>query len=202
MDVSYLLPNGFNFLDLNEDLTPAWTIANNSLLNVTSQRILTPSESDTICLYLEVNNLETEEVTPDSWTTIAEITEYDNGEGEIKTTDADSVPDDDFENDPGGNPDDDTDNELEGDGTGDLTDPEDDGNPDLDEDDHDPEILYICDLATNLSTEMESPEEYFGMVQFKLELHNQGNRPITNIKLEHLFAEGWEYVETLSLIHI
>ena len=135
---------------------------------MTSQRVLGPGDRDTLCLYLQVENVPTDEVTPDSWTTIAEITEFDNSDGESKNTDADSVPDDDFTNDPGGNPDDDTDNELDGDGSGDPTDPEDVSDPELDEDDHDPEILYIGDAATIIYTLDEAPDAYYEIVKFNI----------------------------------
>jgi len=194
--IDYLVPNGFDFLEANEQLSPAWTLKNDSIISIVSEEILAPGESDTLCVLLEVDNVETEEVTADSWTTIAEITEYENGDGETKVTDADSTPDEDLANDPGGNPDDETNDEMNGDGTGDQDDSSEDSDPELDEDDHDPEKIEVCDAAAIIYTDHEVPSAYYEEVKFNVEIHNQGNGPITKVLLQELHNEGWEFVST------
>jgi uncharacterized repeat protein (TIGR01451 family) len=157
-----------------------------------------PGEQDTVCIYLEILNVATDEVTESSWRTIAEITSYTNEDDETKTTDADSTPDDDLTNDPGGNPFDDTDDEVDGDGSGDPMDPAEDTDPELDEDDNDPADIYICDIATIIYTETESPADYYDTIKFNIEIHNQGNGSITNVELSDRLPSGWNYIATTS----
>ena len=192
--VDYQIPNGLIYLDLNNSSTEPW-ILNNNVAQAATIDVLSPGQSDTICIFLKVSNLPTDEVSPDSLTTIAEISGYTDENDDAKFTDADSNPDGYPTNDSGGNSDDETDDEVEGDGSGDPNDPTDDGDPTLDEDDHDSEILYLCDVATIIDIEDPGVFAYGDILKFFVEVHNQGNGPLTNIQLQNLFGNGLEFVE-------
>jgi uncharacterized repeat protein (TIGR01451 family) len=196
--VDYNIPNGLTYLPVNDGLTPSWSNTGADDADITTIDVLTPGESDTICLYLLLENVPTNEVTEDSWTTIAEVTEYTNQDDEVKTTDADSTPDDDPTNDPGGNPDDDTDDEIDGEGTGDPNDPTDDMDPTKDEDDHDAAIIEICDAATIIYAEIPDEIRYYDTLKFNVMVANQGNGDITNIRLVDHLPDGLEFIETAS----
>jgi len=68
-DIDYLVPNGFTNLAVNAGLDPAWVEESEELLNATTAA-LAPGESDTLCLFLQLENVPTDEVTANSWTTI------------------------------------------------------------------------------------------------------------------------------------
>ena len=104
VDLNYYLPNGLNYLPVNDGLDPAWDEETVGELLTATTAALAPGESDTLCLYLQLDNVATDEVTEDSWTTVAEITEYIDENCDEKTFDVDSNPDDNPTNDPGGNP--------------------------------------------------------------------------------------------------
>ena len=184
-----------NYKSKNDTSTPNWN-GNNDQAEVQSIKTLSPGESDTLCLYLEIDNLSTDDATAESWTTFAEITAFEDAGGDVKTFDADSTPDDDPDNDSGGNPDDDTDDQTDGDGTGDPDDNDEDSDPELDEDDSDAAIIYICDVATIIYSDEDGPIEYGDVVQYCVEVHNQGNGPITNIKLQNTFGNGLAFADT------
>ncbi len=195
VSINYLIPNGFTYLEVNDSLDEPWDLTTPVLAEVTTDEVLMPGESDTVCIYLVLENLPTDEVTIDSWTTLAEISEYTNQDDETKTTDADSKPDDDFTNDPGGNPDDDTDDEVDGDGSGDPDDPVEDGDPDLDEDDHDPVKIDVCDAAIFVEKDDLGPFKYNDVIKYLIIVHNQGNGDITNINIENVYQEGLSYID-------
>ncbi len=200
VSIDYNIPNGLVYLPDNNGLTPAWTAVGTSLAQVSTTEVLHPGERDTLCIYLEMINLPTGEATADSWTTIAEITSTLDEDGQPKTEDVDSTPDNDPMNDPGGNPDDATNDVVTGDGTGDPTDPIEDMDPTLDEDDHDPEIIEVCDAAAILNTEETGPFSYGDTLKYFVELHNQGNGDITNINLRNLYGVGLNYLSTTENI--
>jgi len=196
IDIKYTIPNGFDYINVNDDLDPVWD-ENSDCATATIDETLGIGEKDTLCIYLTIDNVATEDVTEESWTTFAEISAFEDPEepGEDKS-DVDSTPDSDPTNDPGGNPDDDTDNETGGDGSGDPDDETEDSDPDLDEDDHDPAIIYICDAATIIYTDDEGPFQYFDTVKFNVVVFNQGNGDITNVELNDVLGQGLVFVDS------
>ena len=65
----------------------------------------------------------------------------------------------------------------------------------MDEDDNDPAIVYVCDIAATIDTDDLGPFTYGDEVKFNVTVHNQGNSDITNISVQTLFAEGLEYLD-------
>lgn len=196
--INYSIPNGLTYLPVNEDLNPMWESESDDMASVNTANVIGPNESDTICLYLLIDNVPTEDVSEDSWTTIAEIAAFENDQDEIKTTDADSTPDDIPTNDPGGNPEDDTNDEVDGDGTGDPDDPEEDTDPAKDEDDHDPAYIKVCDVASIIYSELPEEINYYDILKYNIVLSNQGNDDITNILVANHLPEGFALLPTPS----
>ncbi len=196
--VNYYIPNGLEYLPMNDSSTPSWTEVNSGLANVISDEVLTPGISDTICIYLRVNNLPTDEVTSESWTTVAEITGFEDGNGQSKTDDIDSTPDSDPTNDPGGNPEDDTNDEEDGNGSGDPNDPVEDGDPDKDEDDHDSEKVKVCDAASIVELVSTGEVSYGDTLKYIVKVYNQGNDGITNVLLNGEIGSGLEYLPGMN----
>jgi|GEM_PF-4153471 len=100
--IGYLIPEGFEYLDLNDDLTRPWSSSSSSLAELTYSDDLLPGAIDTICIYLKLVSPSTEDKTL-AWTTIAEIQGFADTSGLPKNEDIDSRPDSDFNNDSGGN---------------------------------------------------------------------------------------------------
>ena len=168
IDIAYTIPNGLDYLPINDSNNPAWSQdANGAVARI--DQVLGIGEVDTICIYLAVDNLSIDEVSEDSWTTFAEISRFEDPDvpGTAKS-DIDSTPDNDPTNDSGGNPDDDTDNETGGNGEGDPEDPNEDSDPELDEDAHDPAIIEVCDAAVKIYTEETGPFQYQDTVKFNI----------------------------------
>jgi len=198
VNINYTIPNGLNYLAVNSSLSPMWENENDEVASVSTDKVLAPGESDTICLYLQIDNVSTDAVSEESWTTFAEIETFENSENEIKTTDADSTPDDDPTNDPGGNPEDETDDEVDGDGSGDPEDPEEDTDPEKDEDDHDPALIKVCDIASIIYAELPKNINYYDTLKYNIVLTNQGNDNITNILVVDHLPEGFALIPTPS----
>ena len=193
--INYLIPNGLTYLPVNSTLDPVWTSESNSGAVVVIDEVIQPGESDTVCIYLQLESLPTDDATVDSWTTIAEISEFTNEDDETKTTDADSTPDGDPSNDPGGNPNDDTNDVVDGNGNGDPEDPIENSDPRLDEDDHDPEIIDVCDAAIIVESDDIGPYTYKDTIKYTVIVHNQGNGDITNINIQNIYEEGLAYID-------
>jgi len=117
----------------------------------------------------------------DNYTNIAEISMAQDTTGMIPL-DADSTPDTDFSDDEGGEPNGPTDNQTDGNGTD-------------DEDDHDPAIIDIFDLALNKTTTDIGPFKYGDLITFDIEVTNQGNVPSTNIEVTDIIPCGYKYVQ-------
>jgi len=168
IDIKYTIPNGLTYLPINDSANPIWS-DDTDCATTTISGVIPGETSDTLCIYLTLENVPTAEVTEDSWTTFAEISAFeDPADPGVDKEDFDSTPDSDPTNDSGGNPEDDTDNETGGDGSGDPEDPTEDMDPTLDEDDHDPAIIYVCDGATIVQTVTEGPFQYFDTVKFRI----------------------------------
>ena len=133
--------------------------------------------------------------TSNSWTNIAEITMFSDSDGnDITDEDIDSNADTNPNNDAGSNPLDDTNDVVYGDGTGTPN----DGNPETDEDDNDPEIVKIFDLALTKQTMMMTGNSFGDTIQFMIMVENQGNVPATNVKVSDYIATGFAYISGLN----
>ena len=132
--------------------------------------------------------------TSEAWTNVSEVSSFEDTNGNSSLTDptiadSDSTPDDDPENDAGGNPDTPSDDVVDGDGTGTPGDED----PATDEDDSDPALLEIADLALIKTTADMGPFSYGDIVTFDITVFNQGNVTASDIEVTDYIPSGFEY---------
>ncbi len=114
----------------------------------------------------------------------AEISKASDENG-APITDVDSTPDYDPNNDAGGNPSDSTDNQLDGNGTD-------------DEDDHDPALVPIYDLALTKTLVTPATYAYGDTLEFAIEVCNQASNPVMNIAVSDYVPVGYSYDASLN----
>ncbi len=110
--------------------------------------------------------------------------------------DKDSTADSDPSNDAGGNPDDETNDAIDGDGTG-LPD---DGHPAGDEDDSDPEQIFIQEdfdlaLLKSLAAEQSANVKTGDEVTFVITVYNQGTVIATNVEIVDYIPAGLSLID-------
>ena len=124
----------------------------------------------------------------DAWTNIAEISSFTDEDGN-PVDDIDSTPDGDPTNDGGGVPGGDTDDEVDGDGTGTPGDDTVDG----DEDDADPEMIEIFDLALIKTVDNVGPYGEGETATFDITVFNQGNVDAYAVEVTDYLNEGFSF---------
>ncbi|MBK7243356.1 MAG: DUF11 domain-containing protein [Saprospiraceae bacterium] len=171
------VPTGFQFIA--GGVNTGWTYsAGNRQATRTLAGKLKPSDSAevTIRLRLLANG-----ATADAYTNLAEIKSAQDTTG-APGQDIDSNPDDDPNNDTGGEPGGPTDDEIN-------------QVPPIDEDDHDPAIINIFDLAIRktLINPATGPYTYGQVHTFRVVVFNQGNMAATNISVNDYIPEGYSF---------
>jgi len=171
------VPTGFQFIA--GGVNTGWTYsAGNRQATRTLAGKLKPGDSAevTIRLRLLANG-----ATADAYTNLAEIKSAQDTTG-VPGQDIDSNPDDDPTNDTGGEPDGPTDDEIN-------------QVPPVDEDDHDPAIINIFDLAIRktLINPATGPYTYGQVHTFRVVVFNQGNMAATNISVKDYIPEGYSF---------
>ena len=123
----------------------------------------------------------------DDFTNISEISSADDDTDDTNDPpeDADSDADNDDGNDNGGEPNEDSDDQFDGDGTD-------------DEDDHDPAIIEVFDLALKKTTSATGPFSYGDTITFDFTVYNQGNVPSTNIEITEQTPCGFAFDSGLN----
>ena len=150
---------------------------------------LVPGAFRTIDIYLQVKPCIASST--DAWTNIAEISDGNSDDPNEPPTDIDSDPDKDPDNDPGGEPDGPNDDVVD----------EDPNLPgDDDEDDHDPERIEIVDLALRKTMVTAGPYRYGQIIDFDIEIFNQGNVTMTDIEVIDYIPEGFTYDPAINQI--
>ena len=169
------LPDGYTF---DEDANPGWEIVGSFLTTKITQKIL-PGTNVSRTLKLLVNSSQAA-----NYANVAEISEALNLVGE-QAHDVDSTPDAIELNDNGGEPFTSTDDQINDSG-------------DIDEDDHDPAMPVIFDLAVRIK--LADDKYYYGndVVKFDIELYNQGNTDADFIKLANYFPKELKFNQDLN----
>ncbi len=159
------IPTGYSF---DPDANNGWVLEN-GLLTSTVEQILLPGKNVSKILKLVVENIQAA-----SYLNIAEISEALDLAGN-PAFDVDSTPDAIIDNDNGGVPFSSTDDQLNGEG-------------DDDEDDHDPAVPKIFDLAVKIT--LTDDRYYFAddVVKFDIRVYNQGNVDADLIELTNYFS--------------
>jgi len=159
-----------------------WTPFGGTMANTIIEDPILPGLSAQVDLYLVLN--QTIPGTADDFTNISEIESSEDEAGnDTSGSDADSEPDLDAMDDMGGEPEGATDNQMDGDGTD-------------DEDDHDPAIIEIFDLALKKTTVTTGPFTYGQTITFDYTVYNQGNVPAMNIKVNDYIPCGYTLAPT------
>ncbi len=167
------IPSGFSF---DAATNPDWDATNAPDYTYTFTDPILAGESDTVTIFL---TLVQSDGTLDAYTNIGEISDAQDTEGN-HPDDIDSNPDDNTANDNGGDPNESTDDEINDHG-------------DTDEDDQDPAIVDVFDLALVKTIVDGGPYNYGDPVTFKFEVFNQGNVTATNIDITEYTPCGYAY---------
>jgi len=188
--ISDYIPCGFIFADGNTGWSESAGTATYTI------PALAAGTSTNVSLFLTVIPVSGTCEFEDAYTNFAEVSQifadYDNDgvfDDDVSTDDIDSEADTDEENDAGGEPMTDSDDFIDGDGTGDV----DDGTDVTDEDDHDPALITIFDLAHIKFIDDEGPYDVGEVATFQFEVVNQGNVDAFDIEVIDYLAEGFTF---------
>ena len=185
--VTDYIPCGFKFVSTsNNPIGWAYNLTTGNA-SVTLQNALAPGASTTVDIYLQVQPCIANSA--DAWTNIGEITGSDSDDPNEPPTDIDSDSDTDPNNDPGGEPDGPND---------DVVDEDPDLPGDDDEDDQDPERIEVVDLALRKVMTTQGPYSYGQIIDFNIEVFNQGNVTMTNIEVADYIPQGFAYDPALN----
>ena len=173
IDVIDYLPCGLEFSTTN---FPNWFFdaADNEAFT-TIEEVLAPGADTTLIIDVVVVPCEG----PDSYTNVTEIVDATDENGN-PVDDVDSMPDDNPNDDAGGNVDDSTNDQTDGNGVD-------------DEDDHDPAIIEIFDLALEKELATTPPYAYGDLLVFDITIENQGNVDATQIQVVDYIPAGYSY---------
>ncbi len=188
-DVTVYVPAGYTFSTSNN---PGWVDNGDGTVTYVSTDMLAPGA--TLEYTLNLTAVPTKE--EDGWLVYAEISR-DNSTDPNVTTDIDSRPDNNRDNDSGGAVNTDSDNVVTGvgiDRNGNPTDVPGSTNPLTDEDDHDPTVIRVYDMALYKSLKTEGPYRYDQVLEFDVCVVNQGNQIMTNVGVIDYLPRGFEYV--------
>ncbi len=145
-------------------------------------KVLAAGESTTVVISLRLRECYEDEA--NAWTNYTEISDGDSEDPDYPDEeDVDSMTDDDKDNDMGGTPGDPTEDDNVG---GDKYDGE-------DEDDHDPEIVPIFDLAILKTIDSVGPYTPGTIAPFRIKVYNQGNVTAYNVEITDYLNAGYSF---------
>ncbi len=174
VEVADHIPAGFDFVSSSN---PNWTYSNG--IAMTEILNLQVGETRQIVIKLQVNS------ESDDLINYAEVAGAYDPAG-VALQDVDSVADMDPNNDNGGVVDSETDDLV-------------DDNGSKDEDDHDPAMVYVFDLALR-KTIVDPQDIYFAgdVIEFKITVFNQGNTEATDVEVVDYLPTGINFDATLN----
>ncbi len=183
-DVTILdyIPCGYEFLVINE---PAWIYSSSSrIAQMTLTGNIVPGDSVSYQIKLKVNYCST----ANAYVNKSEIFRAEDAAGNNMTNnDIDSRPDNNPTNDAGGAAGTSSDDHIADDGR--------DTNADgiTDEDDEDPAMIQIIDMALRKTVATAGPYSYNQLITFNIRIFNQGNVPLQNTKINDYIPSGYSY---------
>jgi uncharacterized repeat protein (TIGR01451 family) len=183
-DVTILdyIPCGYEFLVINE---PAWIYSSSSrIAQMTLTGNIVPGDSVSYQIKLKVNYCST----ANAYVNKSEIFRAEDAAGNNMTNnDIDSRPDNNPTNDAGGAAGTSSDDHIADDGR--------DTNADgiTDEDDEDPAMIQIIDMALRKTVATAGPYSYNQLITFNIRIFNQGNVPLQNTKISDYIPSGYSY---------
>jgi len=177
------LPAGMTF---DQGLNPDWMQMGDTLMYIVSDIL---DVSETIIVPLNLTLIMSDQ--PDAYLNLSEIVSFQDTLGVDRSDqDIDSTPDNDPTNDPGGLVNSGSDDSLNGDGSGAPG----DNNPNTDEDDADPELVSIVDVALAKNLVTPGPYMYGQAVTFEIVIFNQGNVDLFNVVVNDFIPAGYSYL--------
>ena len=179
IEVTDFIPTGLGY---DATLNTNWVGAA-PIVMTTITDTLNTGDSSVVSIYLI---LEQTTGGNDNYTNISEISGSEDDEGNDTT-------DDDIDSDADGDPSND-----EGGEAGANSDDQTDGNGMDDEDDHDPAIVEVFDLALTKTTTNVGPFAYGDVMTFDFTVYNQGNIPSTNIEVTDYIPCGYVFDAALN----
>ncbi len=182
VEITDYVPSGYIF---NASDNPGWTLNLDGTVSYTIPTAINALTSTTVSLALELQAADH----LDDWINYAEISD---------ATDEDGNPVDDVDSDPDNDPDNDND-VRPGDENDDVITEDPDIPGEDDEDDHDPAMPEVFDLALNKTNSDEGPFEYGDIALFNINVYNQGNIPATNIVVNDFIPCGYEYMSSNNM---
>ena len=171
-DISDYIPSGLNFVPSENQ---GWTL-NGSTATLSVNSILLPGDTYTTSIFLSLEGSSLD----DDLTNYAEISATVDANGAINS-DVDSTADSDNTNDAGGLAASPTDDKIDDDGT-------------IDEDDHDPAMVYIFDLALTKTNRDNRPYDIGETVIFDIIVYNQGNVDAASFTVTDNYPVGLTFV--------
>jgi len=166
--------------------TPSWTL-NANQARVTLVGVLASKASRTIRIDFRIGDC----LTGDAWLNITEVMGMEDANGKnVSDQDIDSTPDNDKNNDAGGLEESPADDYVNGDGTGAIG----DGVAVTDEDDHDPALIPVFDLALRKQLLTSAPYTYNTQHTFRIEVFNQGNVAAYNVEIGDYIPAGYTFI--------
>jgi len=188
VEVTDYIPCGFSYSTTNNTMVPAWSMSGTDAVATIPD--LDAGQSINLMIDLILNPVEAPCTNDEAYLNFAEVSSMLNDDGtNVSMDDIDSEADADDSNDPGGEPDSDADDFVDGDGTGVIG----DGVDTTDEDDHDPELVEIFDLALNKILTTAGPYSYGDDLTFTIEVCNQGNVTAVNTEVTDYIPAGYVY---------
>lgn len=173
------IPTGFEFN--NASNTPTWTY--NSVTrkaNMTWTSPILPGDSSMLTIYLNIVPSTGGRL---NWVNYAEIFGSQDGNGNnMNDGDIDSRPNTNLNDDPGGQPLTSDDDNKSG-----------DGKAGQDEDDHDPALIEVIDLALRKTLTTSEPYSYGQVHNFRIVVYNQGNEYMEDVVVTDHVPTGYSF---------
>ncbi|MEM6395961.1 MAG: SdrD B-like domain-containing protein [Bacteroidota bacterium] len=190
IEVTDYVPDGLIF---NADDNPDWDDTDPSAPTIVIDGPLLPGESTTVDIILEV----AAGTDGESLVNVAEISEANDATGN-PAVDIDSTPDDDPDNDAGGEPGTPSDDVTSGDGSGDPGDTD----ANTDEDDADPALIMVNPFDLALIKQLSDGQSEVVMpgdeVSFTITVTNQGMVTATAIEVTDYVPSGFSFDAALN----
>ncbi|MFN8338096.1 MAG: hypothetical protein U0T36_03675 [Saprospiraceae bacterium] len=189
IDVVDYIPCGFEYVSGSQTWTLNGTQAQTNLAG-----ILVAGASTNIRIDLRVKAC----ATPNAWLNYAEVRNMEDTQGNnLNTSDIDSNPDNTNGNDDGGQADSANDDFVLGNGKATGGAPGDAATA-TDEDDHDPELIQVFDLALKKTLTTAGPYRYGDNLTFTIDVYNQGNMAASNIVINDYIPAGYTFNGALN----
>ncbi|MGB2733087.1 MAG: SdrD B-like domain-containing protein, partial [Saprospiraceae bacterium] len=189
IEVTDYLPSGLVF---DPTLNSGWSVSGPNLVNVYKSPI-GPGLNAYLPLYLVLQPVNNLTKVDSAWTNYAEISRGYEGPNEVSSEDKDSPWNNNPYDNKGGKPGSPADDYVDGNGTGMIG----DGIAATDQDNHDPLLVEVADLAlrkTISDTLGDATLNYGDTIKYAIQIFNQGNIPVDSFIVTDSLYTGLSFV--------